>query len=136
MLSTVYLTVYLSFQVLCLLLNSLLLILEMTLKYNLQNLIESQWKVSKTCVLASLNRAKEIWKVMQGKWLHQYFRLFLCKKLKGFSLSWRTPNCILLHRYWWNTSIFPFTKKSYLHRAQWNAIFLFHVWGYWCRLGY
>ena len=22
---------------------------------------------------------------------------------------------ILLYRYWWNTRIFPFTKKSYLH---------------------
>ena len=26
----------------------------------------------------------------------------------------------LLYRYWWNTRIFPFTKKSYLHRAQWR----------------
>ena len=123
MLNTVYLTVYLSFQVLCLLLNSLLLILKMNLKDYVQNLTESEWKVSETCVLASLNRAKEIWKVMQGKWLHQYFRLFLCKKLKGFSLSWRTPNGILLHRYWWNTRIFPLTKKSYLHRAQWKYYF-------------
>ena len=27
----------------------------------------------------------------------------------------------LLYRYWWNTRIFPFTKKSYLHRAQWDT---------------
>ena len=31
----------------------------------------------------------------------------------------------LLHRYWWNTRIFPFTKKSYLHRAQWRYYFYF-----------
>ena len=29
----------------------------------------------------------------------------------------------LLNRYWWNTRIFPFTKKSYLHRAQWRYYF-------------
>ena len=32
-------------------------------------------------------------------------------------------DCILLYRYWWNTRIFPFTKKSYLHRAQWRYYF-------------
>ena len=41
-----------------------------------------------------------------------------------------------LYRYWWNTRIFPFTKKSYLHRAlSEHTIFIFHVWGYWCRHG-
>ena len=36
---------------------------------------------------------------------------------------------VLLYRYWWNTGIFPFTKKnSYLHRAQWRYYFyLSHV---------
>ena len=29
----------------------------------------------------------------------------------------------LLYRYWWNTRIFPFTKKSYLHHAQWRYYF-------------
>ena len=29
----------------------------------------------------------------------------------------------LLYRYWWNTRIFPFTKKSYLHSAQWRYYF-------------
>ena len=29
----------------------------------------------------------------------------------------------LLYRYWWNTRIFPFTKKSYLHRARWRYYF-------------
>ena len=29
----------------------------------------------------------------------------------------------LYYRYWWNTRIFPFTKKSYLHRAQWRYYF-------------
>ena len=118
MLNTVYLTVYLSFQVLCLLLNSLLLILKMNLKDYVQNLTESEWKVSEACVLASLNRAKEIWKVMQGNGCTSILGFFLSKKLKGFSFSCRTPNCILLYRYWWDARIFSFTKKSYLHRAQ------------------
>ena len=30
---------------------------------------------------------------------------------------------LLLYRYWWNTRIFPFTKKSYLHHAQWRYHF-------------
>ena len=35
---------------------------------------------------------------------------------------------ILLYRYWRNTRIFPFTKKSYLQRAQWWYFFyLSHV---------
>ena len=29
----------------------------------------------------------------------------------------------LLYRYWWNTRIFPCTKKSYLYRAQWRYHF-------------
>ena len=34
----------------------------------------------------------------------------------------------LLYVYWWNTRIFPFTKKSYLHCAQWRYYFyLSHV---------
>ena len=33
----------------------------------------------------------------------------------------RTP--LNYDRYWWNTRIFPFTKKSYLHRAQWRYYF-------------
>ena len=28
-----------------------------------------------------------------------------------------------LYRYWWNTRIFPFTKKSYLHHGQWRYYF-------------
>ena len=32
-------------------------------------------------------------------------------------------NNYLLYRYWWNTRIFPFTKKSYLHRSQWRYYF-------------
>ena len=47
-----------------------------------------------------------------------------------------TINLLLLYRYWSNTRIFPFTKKSYLHRAQWRYYFIFHVWGFWCRHGY
>ena len=30
----------------------------------------------------------------------------------------------LLYRYCWNTRIFPFTKKSYLHHVQWRYNFL------------
>ena len=37
---------------------------------------------------------------------------------------------VLLDRYWWNTRISPFTKKSYLH------IFIFHLWGYRCHHSY
>ena len=34
----------------------------------------------------------------------------------------------LLYRYWWNTRIFPFTKKSHLYRALWRYYFyLSHV---------
>ena len=29
----------------------------------------------------------------------------------------------LLYRYWWDTRIFPYTKKSCLHRAQWRYYF-------------
>ena len=114
MVNTVNLTVYLTFQVLCLPLDSLLLILKRNLRDFVQNLTDSEWKVSETCLLASLKREKEIWKVMQGNGSTSILGVFKRKKLKGFSLSWRTPNCILLHRYWWNTRIFPFTKKSYL----------------------
>ena len=32
----------------------------------------------------------------------------------------RADETFLLYRYWWNTRIFPFSKKSYLHRAQWR----------------
>ena len=32
----------------------------------MKNLRDKERKVSETCVLAPLNRAKEIWKVMQG----------------------------------------------------------------------
>ena len=38
-----------------------------------------------------------------------------------------TTNHALLYRYWWNTRIFPFTKKSYLHRAR---IFIFNLANY------
>ena len=38
-------------------------------------------------------------------------------KIKAIYLS-RSINRSLLYRYWWNTRIFPFTKKSYLHCAQ------------------
>ena len=39
-----------------------------------------------------------------------------------FHRSWHNK-IFLLYRYWWNTRIFPFTKKSYLHRAQWRYHF-------------
>ena len=34
-----------------------------------------------------------------------------------------TGKNVSVYRYWWNTRIFPFTKKSYLHRAQWRYYF-------------
>ena len=42
-------------------------------------------------------------------------------ELKRYSKFEQKP--FLLYRYWWNTWIFPFTKKSYLHRAQWRYYF-------------
>ena len=36
---------------------------------------------------------------------------------------WPRPYRLLLDRYWWNTGIFSFTEKSYLHRAQWRYYF-------------
>ena len=33
---------------------------------------------------------------------------------------------VLLYRYWWNT---------FIARSE-DTIFIFHVWGYWCRHGY
>ena len=35
----------------------------------------------------------------------------------------RYTRILCLYRYWWNTRIFPFTKQSYLHRAQWRYYF-------------
>ena len=35
----------------------------------------------------------------------------------------RQRGIYLLNRYWWNSKIFPFTKKTYLHRAQWRSYF-------------
>ena len=65
-LNTVYLFVYLSFQVLYLPLNSFMLILKRKWNNYVQNFSDREWKVSETGALAPLNRAKEIWKVMQG----------------------------------------------------------------------
>ena len=44
----------------------------------------------------------------------------LCQPLYNGHLS---TMATLLYRYWWDTRIFPFTKKSYLHRAQWRYYF-------------
>ena len=48
----------------------------------------------------------------------------------GFSIrasSWRNSPAVatyhILYRYWWNTRIFPFTKKSYLQRVWWRYYF-------------
>ena len=37
--------------------------------------------------------------------------------------GWCKRDSVLLYRYWWNTRIFPFTKKTYLHRARWRYFF-------------
>ena len=136
MLNTVYLIVYLSFQVLCLLLNSLLLILKMNLKDYVQNLTESEWKVSETCVLASLNRAKEIWRVMQGNGCTSILGFFKVKSWKV--LVFHAGHLIVL--YCIDTDEMPgffLLLKSHIFTARSkNAIFIFLVWGYWCRHGY
>ena len=38
-------------------------------------------------------------------------------------LQYQFLQVILFYRYWWNTRIFLFTKKSYLHRPQWRYYF-------------
>ena len=63
---------------------------------------------------------------MQGAILMRHSKIFhllrktMCilldrKMLVYFTLLW--------FRYWWNTRIFPFAKKSYFHRAQWRYYF-------------
>ena len=44
----------------------------------------------------------------------------LCQPLYNGHLS---TMATLLYRYWWDTRIFPYTRKSYLHRAQWRYYF-------------
>ena len=44
----------------------------------------------------------------------------LCQPLYKGHLS---TMATLLYRYWWDSRIFPYTKKSYLHRAQWRYCF-------------
>ena len=48
-------------------------------------------------------------------WLHLSLPPFIIYHLRNMFF--------LLYRYWRNTRIFPFTKKSYLHRAQWRYHF-------------
>ena len=43
-------------------------------------------------------------------------------QLYEYNFSSCEKNC-LLYKHQWNTRIFPFTKKSYLHRAQWRYYF-------------
>ena len=59
-----------------------------------------------TDILSVFTEKASIWK-RSWKWI------------KTKTLTYR----FLLYRYWWNTRIFPFTKKSYLHRAQWRYYF-------------
>ena len=58
--------------------------------------------------------------------INRFHVLQVCKEI----LPWRLylvlaqkREIYLLYRYWWNTRIFPLTKKSYLHRAQWRYCF-------------
>ena len=50
-------------------------------------------------------------------WFLFLFVCLFCFTEKPFYGNYST----LLYRYWWNTRIFPFTKKSYLRRAQWDT---------------
>ena len=50
----------------------------------------------------------------------QSIHWLLCQPLYNGHLS---TMATLLYRYWWDTRIFPYTKKSYLHRAQWRYYF-------------
>ena len=49
-------------------------------------------------------------------------RYFQHEKIKFVSPSGHVMFC-LFYRYWWNTRIFPLTKKSYRHRPQWRYYF-------------
>ena len=58
--------------------------------------------------------------------INRFHVLQVCKEM----LPWRLylvlaqkRKIYLLYRYWWNTRIFPFTKKAYLHRVQWRYYF-------------
>ena len=42
--------------------------------------------------------------------------------------------CSTLYRYWRNTTIFPFTKKSFPCTSCEDTIFIFHMWGYFCAM--
>ena len=42
------------------------------------------------------------------------------KKRDNVAASEEVSYQLLLYRYWWNTRIFPLTKKSYLLRVQWR----------------
>ena len=78
-------------------------------------------------------------RTLHGRWRYEIYLLVLKKyftrslrSLVKYFLTVEEKFCIstlpcnifyLLYRYWWNTRIFPFTKKSYLHRAQWRYYF-------------
>ena len=78
-------------------------------------------------------------RTLHGRWRYEIYLLVLKKyftrslhSLVKYFLTVEENFCIsalprnifyLLYRYWWNTRIFPFTKKSYLHRAQWRYYF-------------
>ena len=70
----------------------------------------------------------------------QHFRITISDMTDNSHFSrWHRWYSYLLCRYWWNTRIFPFTKKSYLLRAQWRyyedigmRILVSPIlWGYW-----
>ena len=58
-------------------------------------------------------KSNRVWKRIQ----HITFNNTGPKMFRPFT---RGLSCkfFLLYKYWWNTRTFPFTKKSYLHRAQ------------------
>ena len=53
--------------------------------------------------------------------INRFHVLQVCKEMLPWQLYLalaQKREIYLLYRYWWNTRIFPLTKKSYLHRAQ------------------
>ena len=63
-------------------------------------------------------RSSRVWKRMQHITFNNTGPKMFCPFARGLSCKF-----FLLYRYWWNTRTFPFTKKSYLHRAQWRYYF-------------
>ena len=85
------------------------------------------WKISKTGYRILPFHAIYMWSQLFERWTALYFHPINPHPLdSAISFPNTYPldsNFYYILRYWWNTRIFPFTKKSYLQRAQWRYYF-------------